>query len=715
MSSLASGTEPRLAPHRRYTRTVTVPWVGASAWLTVSVAAVIALCAFVARGGVRLEPTTHVEIALMLGGAGLVAGAAFQRGRGGAGRLYGGWALLAFAALAAYTAVSIVWSLAPADSWLEANRTFAYLATFAGGLALARLLPGHWAGVLHGVALGAVIVCGWALLTKVFPASLAGDELYARLRAPFEYFNSVGLMAALGVPPLLWLAARRSGWAVANALAWPALGLLFVCVMLSYSRGSLLALAAGAALWVAVVPLRLRAVAALICSALLATPVVLWAFAQDGLTTDRAPMEARVDAGHELGALLLLMCVLLLAAGLFAGFLGAYRPPSERTRLLAGRGLLAGLALVPVVALIALAASPGGISGQASDAWDRVVDPQARTPGNTPDRLTETSSVRARYWDEALKVHGESPVIGTGAGAYSTVRLRFRDDGDIFVRHAHGYPVQTLADLGWIGLGLSLLAALAWGLSAARAVGMRRQRPRAALRRRARGAPDDGRRRGRLRRPFGGRLDLVRARQRRPGAAVRRLGRRAAAAARASDRRARAGSRAGRGTSPDGAARAPPRWAPPPERAGVAALAIVLALVAAWAAYQPVRSVHAGDAALERLDRGAFEAAASIARIAVDRNPLSVDPLFELAAIEQARGQRPAARRRAPGRGADPARQRRGVAPARPLPPHRAQPAARGAPGLPGRLLPGPAVADLLVGPDRGLARRARAGRLAGH
>ena len=72
---------------------------------------------------------------------------------------------------------------------------------------------------------------------------------------PFGYWNAVGLMAALGVPPLLWLAARRSGNQPRNALAWPALGLLFTALMLSYSRGALLALLVGLAFWFAVVPL----------------------------------------------------------------------------------------------------------------------------------------------------------------------------------------------------------------------------------------------------------------------------------------------------------------------------------------------------------------------------------------------------------------------------------------------------------------------------
>ena len=67
-------------------------------------------------------------------------------------------------------------------------------------MALARLAPGRWPAVLHGIAIACVVVCGWALLTKVFPGALAEDEIYARLRAPFDYWNSVGLMAATRHP-----------------------------------------------------------------------------------------------------------------------------------------------------------------------------------------------------------------------------------------------------------------------------------------------------------------------------------------------------------------------------------------------------------------------------------------------------------------------------------------------------------------------------------
>jgi tetratricopeptide (TPR) repeat protein len=489
--------------------------------------------------------------------------------------------------------------------------------------------------MLIGVGAGCLLISVWALLTKVFPASLSPDETYARLREPFAYWNSVGLMAALGVPPMLWLAARRSGHAAANALAWPGIALLLVCLMLSYSRGALAALVVGAGIWFLVVPLRLRAIAALAAGVLGAAPVVAWAFSQDGLTTDRAPIAARVDAGHEFGALLVLMAVVLLAAGLAVHFAVAQRPLTARARKVAGRAAIGVLALLPVVAVIAVATAPGGIDGQVSKAWHQLTDPNARTPANTPDRLTATSSVRARYWKEALDVHATAPWLGAGAGAYATVRTRFRADA-LAVRHAHGYVVQTLADLGWFGLAASLLAAFSWLAAAVRATGVHR---------RARGLPYDAERIGMLTLAvvvivFGihSAVDWTWFVPANTGAAM-----------------LCAGWVAGRGPlrarleNPAGPAPPPPTWphasrlqrfanSVPPLHGLAAALVLVIAIAAAWTAFQPVRAVHASDTAFDRLDANQAAAAEGTATVATKRNPLSIDPLLDLAAIQQARG-----------------------------------------------------------------------------
>jgi hypothetical protein len=603
---------------------------GGRLWLAGGITLAIVLCAFVSAGGTHMEPTTWTEVACMLAGAGLCALAlVLPRDARTPARLAGGFALGAFALLAAYTALSANWSLMPDDTWQETNRTFSYLAIFAGGLALGRIVPGRWDALIAAVGASAVIICGWALLTKVFPAALAPDDPFGRLRPPFEYWNAVGLAAAIGIPPMLWLGARRSGHGAVNVLAWPALGVLIMCLLLSFSRGALLAIAIVIAIWIAAVPLRLRA-AVMLGGVLAATlPLAAWAFAQEGLATDGAALPVRVDAGQALGALLCLLLVALTVAGLAVGFLSAVRPPSDATRRRASRVLIGALVTVPAVAILLLANAPGGIDGQLSKAWRQATDPAVSGPSNGPTRLTSASSGRAQYWREALKIHAHDPLLGTGAGSYGTLRLRYRIDGRS-VAHAHGYGVQTLADLGWVGLGLSLLATIAWLGTTARVLGARR---------RDRGLAWDAERVGlatlaAVALVFGlhSTIDwtwFI------PGNVMPALLCAGWVVSRATLRERLAGI-------------APPQpsdRSPEPLRVGAAVLVLAIAAMASWSALQPVRSSHALDAAADRMDRGALPQAASIAQIALKRDPLSVDALFELAAVESARGDQRAAQR----------------------------------------------------------------------
>jgi hypothetical protein len=625
VTSLGTRARRLYVPPRRG---LTIPRVelpvpgGGGTILGLGVAVAIVAVAFSARGGSQLERTTYTEVAFLLIGAGLCAAALLlPRADRTPHRLRGGYALAAFALLAVFTALSVTWSLMPNDSWLEANRTLAYFAVFAGGLALGRLRPRNWSALLAGIALSAVALAAWSLLTKVFPAAFATEETYARLRPPFDYWNSVGLAAALGVPALLWLGARRSGHAALNALAWPGLGLLVMSLMLAVSRGGLLVVGIATLLWLIVVPLRMRTLI-LIGGVLVATvPLVAWAFAQDGITGDNARMALRTDAGQGFGALLLLLLVLLSVAGLAVGFIGAVKPPGPQARARATRLVVGALAVMPAIAILMLANAPGGISGQVSKAWHQATDPAISGPTNSPERLTATSSGRARYWREAMKVHAQAPWLGTGAGAYGTLRLRYRLDGRQ-VQHAHGYVVQTLADLGWLGLAISLLAAGAWLTCMVRTVGLRERK-----------LPWDAERVGlaslaTVAIVFGlhSAIDwtwFV------PGNVLPAMLAAGWVASRATLRE-----------RVDGLAE-PRRPVARELVVGSAAVVTLLGLVAAWSAVQPVRSDHAQSTSLDRLDKGQIAAAASLARTAHDRNPLSTDPLFDLAAIEQAAG-RPA-------------------------------------------------------------------------
>ncbi|HKG02203.1 MAG TPA: tetratricopeptide repeat protein [Conexibacter sp.] len=635
-AGIVSRTRPRLATH-------------SDALVVLLLAALLVAVSFGARSGSMLSRATTVEMALTLLGAAAVAVAILMRPP--RQRLWGGVTLLLFAALAVWTALSIAWSVQPSDSWEAANLTFAYLAVFAGGLALAHVIPARWTGVLGGVVLASVVLCGYSLLVKVFP-SISSLDLYARLRAPFDYWNAVGLMAALGIPGCLWLGARRDGHAALSALAVPALGLLLVALLLSYGRGPLLATAVAVACWFAIVPLRLRGLAVLATAGAGTAIVCAWAFANDGLAKDGTPLDVRADAGHSLGLLLIVLLIVLLLAGLALSFAMARSALSPQGRRALGTGVLIALALVPLAGIGALAASDRGLGGSISHGWHQLTDPNAQQPANDPGRLASVGGVRARYWDNGFEIWRKAPWLGVGADGYATARKPIQPDR-LRVRHAHGYVPQTLADLGLIGMGINVALLLAWLGAAARATGVRpRRRWGAWLMALARTRDTRTRPEVRARQPMTPeRIGLMTLATTAiafgvhsavdwtwfvPGTAITGL--------------LCAAWVAGRG--PLGAAPAPPAalprgqagWSAARGRIALAALVLAVGLAGAWTIWQPQRSIDASDAALTALLAGHPQDALADAQNAVDINPLSIDPLLTLAAVQRANRQPDAAR-----------------------------------------------------------------------
>jgi O-Antigen ligase len=434
--------------------------------LTLLIAGIFCFITFFAGGG--LPPTqqmTTMEIILTLGCGVIVAAAVLLTPPGR--RVYGLWPVGLLLAFTALTALSVVWSVQPDDSWQDAGRMLAYSAVFGAAVALVRAAPTRWPAVLGGVTLAAVIVCGYALLTKVFPAGLDAHDIYARLQAPYGYWNATGLTAAMGVIGCMWLGARRTGHALLSALAYPAIGLLLLTLMLAYSRGALIALAVGLALWFCIVPLRLRGATLLLSGAVGAGLVVAWDFSRHALSADSVALHARGIAGRQLGVLVLAMLIVLAIIGLAIGFTTGRRPPSRTTRYNAGAILLSVLVLAVIAFAGALAASNRGFTGSISHDFHSLTNPHAAVPPNTPGRLTAIGSVRARYWNEALKVFQAHPVLGTGARSYGTARLRYRTE-DLEAKDAHGFVVQTLSDLGLVGLALALALLAAWIAAAGR-------------------------------------------------------------------------------------------------------------------------------------------------------------------------------------------------------------------------------------------------------
>jgi uncharacterized membrane protein len=368
------------------------------------------------------------------------------------------------------------------------------------------------------------------------------------------------------------------------------------------------------------------------------------------------------------------MVIVLALAGIAIGFFGDRRAPRPGIRNAAGvtLGVLVVLALVGVGA--GLAMSKRGFTGTISHDLSSLTDPNAKVP-NTPGRLTAVSSVRARYWKEALEIFKAHPAVGAGAAGYEVARLRYRTV-PIDVKHAHGYVVQTLADLGIAGAALTLALLFAWMAAAGRSTHPFNRRWQAR-----RSPPSIGwgsapaaytpERVGLLSmlcivvvfgaHSFADWTWYV------PGNACVALlcagwiagrgplkqGNRAAPAgspaaeltldsnpAQAATNAATNGSQSkGR---PAGI-RLPAAGELSALRVGIAATVVAGALLAAWTEWQPQRSVEASEQALALLKRNPV-GALSAAQAGVERDPLSALALFRLAAVQNTTGQSALAR-----------------------------------------------------------------------
>ncbi|HEX4115620.1 MAG TPA: O-antigen ligase family protein [Solirubrobacteraceae bacterium] len=657
---------------------------GTTALATLAVAALLCFATFVAGGGLNLAPMTTIELVFTLIAGALVA--VVLALAPAAIRFYGLWSIGLLLAFTALTGLSVVWSVAPDASWQDAGRMLAYSGVFAAAVALAWLVPCGWRALLGGIVLAAVVVCAYALLTKVLPNELSVSReasFYARLQEPYGYWNAIGLTAAIGAIGCVWLGARRAGHALLTAMAYPAMGLMIVTLMLAYSRGALVALVVGVIAWMCIVPLRLRAARVLLVAGACAAPVVGWDFSRHALSSEGISLASRTSAGHQLGVLVGAMLVVLALVGIAIGFFGDRRAPSAGTRRATGIALASLLVLVLLAGAGGLAASRRGFTGTISHDLSSLANPNATVPKNTPGRLTAVGSVRARYWKEALEVFEAHPALGAGAAGYGTARLRYRTQ-NLDVRQAHGYVVQTLADLGIVGMAITLALLIAWMVAAGRPTHLldrrwraKRSPPSAAWRKEPLAYTPE--RIGMLAMlciviVFGvhsfadwtwyvpgdafvallcagwlaGRGPLSAGRLGVPaGSPAAALPLDALASDQSSESAAgtaiplsgeqptlptRDASRLRRPSAPLG-----------PLRVGVAIAVVAGALLAAWTEWQPQRSVEASEQAVALIQQNP-QAALRAAQAGVERDPLSAVALFRLSSVEHAIGESALAR-----------------------------------------------------------------------
>lgn len=376
-------------------------------------------------------------------------------------------ALAGAGGLVAWSALSILWAAGPDLAWIDANRAAIGLCALVTGAALGSLIPRAPRAFGLGITAAAALPLAWALAIKVFPAALGDDRDLARLADPLGYWNGLALLAVFAVPGLLWLATCRAGERIpgGEAIAGAGLAAVGVVVLLTYSRGGIMAGALACAVALAVLPHRGRGLAALAAGAAGAALPAAYGLTAPELTTDQLPVAVRESAGLQFGW--------RLVVGLAVGAALAWVLPraAARVGLEGRRARRAGVIALTVLVVGCLVAAVGTGAGRdwVGDRWTEVRGEGGDAVANDPGRIVNASgNQRAAWWGQAWRGFLDAPLTGQGAGGFRLVHLQERriDNDRLLTVEPHDLVLRTASGLGLVGVLLlaALIAGVVWAV-----------------------------------------------------------------------------------------------------------------------------------------------------------------------------------------------------------------------------------------------------------
>jgi O-antigen ligase/polysaccharide polymerase Wzy-like membrane protein len=367
--------------------------------------------------------------------------------------------LVGFVGLAGWALASQLWSHAPGRATIAFDRDLLYALTFAlfASVGAARE---HIVWALRGVALAMAAIAAVALFSRVAPDLLvtaADADAAGRLTYPLTYWNALGIFCALAGVLCLHLCAGDDRRAV-RVLAAGALPVIGATLLLTYSRGGLVAAVLGLALY-AVLGRPRALLPALIATAPACAVAIVAAYDATLLSAGGPITAAVVHQGHRLG-LVVGACV-VLAVGLRVALLrldrlleGEHSPIDRYRRRL--RVAVCGAAVLAIVAALALGA-PAAVVHRVN----QFADQQAVSSGPlVRSRLSSTSNDgRIALWKISWNAFRAHPLEGTGADTFEILYFEHRQNYSVVV-NAHSLYIETLGDLGLIGLAFVVLLVL---------------------------------------------------------------------------------------------------------------------------------------------------------------------------------------------------------------------------------------------------------------
>lgn len=365
-------------------------------------------------------------------------------------------AAVALAAFAGWVLLSANWS----DSTVRALPEYARVLLYGLTLVLFSLISFdarriRW--MLYGFAAAIVGICIAGLIARTLPEVILDPALLEkdRLGYPLTYWNALGLLAGLGVILCGHLAcSTRDPWPV-RILGAASVPLVTLTLYYTLSRG-----ATWAAVGAIVVYVLVGRPRGLLFGAIATGPptliLLMIANPTNDLTEGPLINPTSVPAGEH-------VVTVLVACMIGAALLRALMLPldrrveefhlSDRARL----PIFGGVTAVGLLVIVGLGISLD-VPGIAQDKYDQFTSQnESRTGEGSSRLLSAETNGRQDHWDVALAEFRRDRLHGAGAGTYALAWLKERP-GTVHVKDAHSLYLETLGELGIVGLALLVIA-----------------------------------------------------------------------------------------------------------------------------------------------------------------------------------------------------------------------------------------------------------------